>query len=50
MGTPISGLILTAKPKILYEKLYGSSDSSITDFSNTSENNKRRVLRPVQDG
>ena len=37
---PISGLILTAKVKILYEKLYGSSDSSITDASDTSENSE----------
>ena len=31
MGTPVSGPILTAKAKILYEKLYGSGDSSVTD-------------------
>ena len=27
--------ILTAKAKILYEKLYGNSDSSVTDTSDT---------------
>lgn len=32
--------ILTANAKILYEKLYGSSDGSITDTGNTSENSK----------
>ena len=32
--------LLTAKAKILYEKLYGSSDSSITDTGNTSENSE----------
>ena len=45
MGTPISGLILTAKAKILYEKLYGSSNSSITDASDTSENSKRTCFK-----
>ena len=40
MGTPNSGPILTAKAKILYEKLYGSGDSSVTDTSDTSENSK----------
>jgi len=36
MGMPISGPILTAKAKILYEKMYGSSDSSVTDMSDTN--------------
>ena len=31
---------LTAKAKILYEKLYGSGNSSVTDTSDTSENSK----------
>ena len=40
MGMPVSGPILTAKVKILYEKLYGSGDSSVTDTSDTSENSE----------
>ena len=40
MGTPVSGLILTAKTKILYKKLYGSGDSSVTATSDTSENSE----------
>ena len=36
MGSPVSGPILTAKVKILYEKLYGSSDCSVADVSDTS--------------
>ena len=39
-SAPVSGPILTAKAKILYEKLYGSGDSSVTDTSDTSENSK----------
>ena len=49
MGTPVSGPILTAKAKILYQKLYGSGDSSVTDTSDTSEIAKGHVLRPVPD-
>ena len=45
MGMPVSGLILTAKVKILYEKLYGSSDSSITDASDTSENSEETCFK-----
>ena len=37
---PISGLILTVKAKILYEKLYGSRDSSVTDTIDTSKNSE----------
>ena len=40
MGTPVSGPILTVKAKILYEKLHGSGDSSVTDTSDTSENSE----------
>ena len=45
-GTLVSGSILTAKAKILYEKLYGNNDIdySVTDMS------EEHVLRPVQDG
>ena len=45
MGTQVSGPILTAKAKILYEKLYGSSNSSVTDTSDTSENSKRTCFK-----
>ena len=37
---PVSGPILTAKAKILYEKPYDSGDSSVTDISDTSRNSK----------
>ena len=40
MGTPVSGPILTTKAKILYKKLYGSGNGSITDASDTSENSE----------
>ena len=36
MGTPVSGPILTAKAKVLYQKLYGNSYCSIADVSDTS--------------
>ena len=42
IGMPVSGPILTAKAKILYEKLYGIGDSSVTETSDTSE--KRRDM------
>ena len=45
-GMPVSGPILTAKAKILYEKLYGNSHT-VTDTSDTSETVKARVLRAV---
>ena len=47
---PVSGLILTVKAKILYEKLYGSRDSSVTDTIDTSKNSEGTYLRPVLDG
>ena len=37
---PVSGPILTTKAKILYEKLYGNGNSTVTDTSDTSENSK----------
>ena len=39
MGTPVSGLMLTAKAKIIYEKLYGNNDinCSVVDMSDTSQ-------------
>jgi len=36
MGMPISKPILTAKAKILYKKLYSSSDSSVIDMSDNN--------------
>ena len=52
IGTPVSGLILTANAKSLHKKLYGRSDSSVNDISDTSysENSKGACLRPVPDG
>ena len=44
---PVSGLILTVKAKILYEKLYGSGDSSVTDTSDTSENSDSTCFKAI---
>ena len=45
MGTPVFGPILTMKAKILYEKLYGSGNSSVTDTSDTSENSEGKCFK-----
>ena len=50
MGTPVSGPILTAIAKILYEKLYDSGDSSVTDTSDTSENSEGTCFKASLDG
>ena len=43
--TPIAGLILIAKARILYKKLYGSSSIYVTDTSDAIKNSKETCFK-----